>query len=94
LDNFGEWVAGTHPTNGRSVFRFTNLVQNAGSGRVLSWYSESNRFYTLKLSTNLLLDPFSSMLTNRMPANPPVNVYTDVVERSGASFYRVTVTNQ
>jgi hypothetical protein len=94
LDNFGEWVAGTHPTNGRSVFRFTNLVQNAGSGRVLSWYSESNRFYTLKLSTNLILDPFSSMLTNRMPANPPVNVYTDVVERSGASFYRVTVTNQ
>jgi hypothetical protein len=94
LDNFGEWVAGTHPTNAQSVFRFTNLVQNAGSGRVLSWYSESNRFYTLGLSSNLLLDPFSSKLTNRMPANPPVNVYTDVVERSGASFYRVTVTNQ
>ena len=94
LDNFGEWVAGTHPTNVQSALKFTNLVQNAGSGRVLSWYSESNRFYTLGLSSNLLLDPFSSKLTNRMPANPPVNVYTDFVERSGASFYRVTVTNQ
>ena len=94
LDNFGEWVAGTHPTNAQSVLKFTNLVQKAGSGRVLLWYSESNRFYTLGFSTNLLLDPFSSLLTNRMPANPPVNVYTDAVERSGTSFYRVTVTNQ
>jgi hypothetical protein len=94
LDNFGEWLAGTHPTNDRSVFRFTNLVQNAGAGRVLSWYSESNRFYTLGLSSNLLLDPFSTVLTNRMPANPPVNVYTDLVERFGASFYRIMVTNQ
>jgi hypothetical protein len=87
-------VAGTHPTNTQSVFKFTNGVQNTGSGRVLSWYSESNRFYTLGLSSNLLLDPFSTVLTNRMQANPPVNVYTDLVERFGASFYRVTVTNQ
>jgi hypothetical protein len=94
LDNFGEWVAGTHPTNAQSALKFTNLVQKAGSGRVLSWYSESNRFYTLGLSSNLLLDPFSNRLTNRMPANPPVNVYTDAVQRSGASFYQVTVTNQ
>lgn len=93
LDNFGEWVAGTHPTNGTSVFRFTNVVQNVGVGMVLRWSSESNRYYTVKLSTNLQSDPFNDVLTNRMPANPPVNVYTDGVERMGA-FYQVTVTNQ
>jgi hypothetical protein len=93
LDNFGEWVAGTHPTNGTSVFRFTNLVQNVGVGMVLRWSSESNRYYTLRLSTNLLLDPFSGVLTNRMPANPPMNVHTDAVTRPGA-FYQVIVTNQ
>jgi hypothetical protein len=35
----------------------------------------------------------NDVLTNRMPANPPVNVYTDAVTRPGA-FYQVTVTNQ
>jgi hypothetical protein len=93
LDNFGEWVAGTDPTNSTSAFRFTNVVQTVGAGMVLRWPSESNRYYTLRLSTNLLLDPFSGVLTNRMLANPPVNVYTDGVTRLGA-FYQVIVTNQ
>jgi hypothetical protein len=93
LSNYGEWVAGTDPTNSKSAFKFTNAVQNVGVGMVLRWPSESNRFYTLRLSTNLLLDSFSSVLTNRMPGNPPENVHTDAVARPGA-FYQVTVTNQ
>jgi hypothetical protein len=43
------------------------------------------------LSTNLQSDPFNDVLTNRVPANPPVNVYTDAVERSGGAFYKVMV---
>jgi hypothetical protein len=60
---------------------------------VLRWSSESNRYYTVKLSTNLQSDPFNDVLTNRMPGNPPMNVHTDGVSRPGA-FYQVIVTNQ
>jgi hypothetical protein len=91
LSNYGEWMAGTDPTNSTSAFRFTNVVQNVGAGMVLRWSSESNRYYTVKLSTNLQSDPFNDVLTNRVPANPPVNVYTDAVERSGGAFYKVMV---
>ncbi len=35
----------------------------------------------------------NDVLTNRVLANPPVNVYTDGVTRLGA-FYQVIVTNQ
>ena len=91
VNNYGEWVAGTNPTNEHSVLAFSNLVQNAGSWTVLRWSSESNRFYTLKLSTNLMLDLFNTMLTNRMPATPPVNVHTDAVQRPSPAFYRITV---
>ena len=93
LSNSGEWMAGTDPTNSTSAFRFTNVVQNVGVGMVLRWPSESNRYYTLRLSTNLQSDPFITVLTNRMPANPPMNVHTDAVSRPGA-FYQVIVTNQ
>jgi hypothetical protein len=66
-------------------------MRNVGAGLVLRWSSESNRYYTVKLSTNLISDPFSTILTNRMPASPPVNVHTDAVERPCGAFYRVIV---
>jgi hypothetical protein len=91
LSNYGEWMAGTDPTNSTSAFRFTNVMRNVGAGLVLRWSSESNRYYTVKLSTNLISDPFSTILTNRMPASPPVNVHTDAVERPCGAFYRVIV---
>ena len=94
LLNYGEWVAGTDPTNEFSLLVFSNLVQAAGSGMVVRWSSESNRFYSLKLSTNLVLDPFTTVLTNRAPATPPMNVHTDAVARPGGAFYRIEVENQ
>jgi hypothetical protein len=91
LSNYGEWVAGTNPTNNQSVLAFTNMLQNAGSATVVRWASESNRYYTLLLSTNLMSDPFSTVLTNRTPATPPLNVHTDSVTRPGGAMYRITV---
>jgi hypothetical protein len=94
MDNHGEWVAGTDPTNAFSRLMLFNPVKAAEAGMVVRWSSESNRFYTLKLSTNLTLDPFTAILSNRMPATPPVNMHTDAVERSGGVFYRIAVENQ
>jgi hypothetical protein len=94
FSNYGEWVAGTNPTNELSKLMLLNLVRATGAGMVVRWSSESNRFYTLKVSTNLVSDPFDAILTNRMPATPPVNVHTDAVDRSGGVFYRIAVENQ
>ena len=71
-----------------------NVIPAAGVGTVVRWSSESNRFYTLALSTNLAADAFMTVLTNRMLATPPVNVHTDAVHRSGGAFYRIAVENQ
>jgi hypothetical protein len=91
--NYGEWVAGTDPTNACSRLMLFAVEQTAATGRAVRWSSESNRLYTLKLSTNLMVDPFTTILTNRMPATPPVNVHTDAVDRSGGVFYRIAVEN-
>jgi hypothetical protein len=91
LSNYGEWVAGTHPTNRQSLLAFTNMLQNSEGGTVVRWPSESNRYYTLRLSTNLVSDPFSTALTNRAPATPPMNVHTDSVLRAGGAYYRIEV---
>jgi hypothetical protein len=65
--------------------------QAAGAGMVVRWSSESNRYYTLLLSTNLVSDPFSTALTNRAPATPPLNVHTDSVTRPGGAYYKIEV---
>jgi hypothetical protein len=91
FSNYGEWVAGTDPTNDYSRLIFSNVVQAAGAGMIVRWSSESNRYYTLKLSTNLVIDPFSTALTNRAPATPPMNVHTDAVLRAGGVYYRIEV---
>jgi hypothetical protein len=91
LSNYGEWVAGTNPTNNQSALAFTNMMQYAGGSTVVRWVSESNRLYTLLLSTNLMLDPFSTALTNRVPATPPLNVHTDSVTRPVGAYYRIEV---
>ena len=91
LSNYGEWVAGTNPTNDQSVLVFRNMLQDAGGATVVRWSSESNRYYTLLLSTNMESDRFSTTLLNRAPATPPMNVHTDSVTRSGGAYYRIEV---
>jgi len=56
---------------------------------VVSWRSESNKFYTLQASTNLL-SVFTNVLTN-IQATPVMNVHTDNAAGAGQKFYRVIV---
>ena len=71
-----EVLAGSSPTNGDSIFGFADaLPVLEGGGVVVSWPSLSNRVYRLERTTNLLLD--FEPLVNDLPADPPVNSYTD-----------------
>jgi hypothetical protein len=91
MNNLQEYIAGTDPTNSASVLCITDCGPGATTNKfVLYWRSASNRWYSVGWASNL---PGSFVpFTSGLPANPPVNVFTDDV-RGGESrgFYRIGV---
>jgi len=90
---WAEYIAGTDPTNSRSVFRASGSVA-PGGGFVVRWLSVSNRLYDLSRATNLLEGTNAFILLpdgTNMPATPPENSHTDRVEGVGPYFYRLDV---
>lgn len=70
---------------------YTQEVLQADSV-ILSWSSESNRFYRL-FSGNPIPD-FSIPEAIDLPASPPLNVHTVLVTATNAAFYRLSVINE
>jgi hypothetical protein len=58
---------------------------------VIRWSSESNRFYNLSRTTNLLQSFAAVTDATNLPATPPENVYTNPVPDGAAAFYRINV---
>jgi hypothetical protein len=89
LDNWGEWMAGSNPTNPGSAFRVeTPLASPDPSRLVLQWASQSNREYTVRAATNLVSG--FSPLTNLMGA-APVMIYTTPPALHPQNFYSIEV---
>ncbi len=89
--NGQEYGAGTHPSNGLSVFRaispdYSSVV--SGTGFVIRWSSETGQVYAIDRSTNLVGGAFPT-LTYDLFATPPVNSHTDYVGGAGPFFYRI-----
>jgi len=84
FDNWGEYVAGTQPTNGGSVFE-AGVTTGSANAVVLSWPGATGRLYDVHRSTNLLAS-FAPLATNLAAAS-----YTDAVSGVERSFYRVDV---
>ena len=90
MNDGAEVRAGTDPSDSASVFAITGVEMSpSGTSVVLSWSSVSNRLYALWGSTSLL-EGFS-MLSNNIPATPPINTYTDLAGGVMHRFYRVQV---
>jgi hypothetical protein len=88
--NLHEFLAGTHPKDWSSCLRLLDIAPAIGAtGYVLHWQSATGRVYHVYVSTNLTTDPFTEEIAPELPATPPVNVYTDAVDRAGSVFYRV-----
>jgi hypothetical protein len=90
LPAWAEWIAGTDPTNERSVLAITGVNRTPPAGHLLQWSSVSNRIYSVEMSTNGAASEFVALATN-LPALPPLNVYTDAVSAASRVFYRVRV---
>ena len=87
-----EYFAGTNPKDGDSLFVAKSIRENSGGGYVIHWSSITNRTYDLFKTTNLMSDTFIEV-TNGLAATPPENVYTDAVENTPMTFYRVRTHN-
>ncbi|MBN1675890.1 MAG: chitobiase/beta-hexosaminidase C-terminal domain-containing protein [Kiritimatiellae bacterium] len=90
LDNLGEYVCGTDPTDAGSCFWAADLaVDPASDGVVLRWPSVAGRTYALEWGTNLADGVFVVGATG-IPATPPMNTYTDVlVSARQQMFYQI-----
>ena len=86
--NLYECGAGTHPKLASSVFGISNVVCAGGSNVVVYWTSVSNKFYSIRGTTNLL-DGFPAVLDHGVPADPPVNARTLTVDEAGSVFLQL-----
>jgi len=91
LNNRKEYLSGCNPTNPASCFEFINTrALPDGSGFEVRWSSQSDRYYAIHRSRDLLSD-FEPLATG-IPATPPQNTYQDTTATNGtAYFYRVAI---
>jgi hypothetical protein len=92
MNNWQEYLAGTNPTNGGSVFKIISGQMISRTQFVVRWSSVSNRLYDVLRATNLATGAsgFVSLpgATNLI-GTAPANTWTDTISRP--SFYRVSV---
>ena len=84
-----EVYAGTDPTNASSVLAIADVSRD-GTDVVLSWFSVSNRSYSLRGASNLRSNTWSTLGTG-ISATPPLNVHTAAQTAVANRFYRVHV---
>ena len=92
LNNLQEYLAGTNPNDASSVLKCVGAqsVPDAGgvsNKMVLVWSSQSNRWYAIDYSSNLM-SGFSPAVSN-IPANYPQNTYTEDVGSAASGFFKI-----
>jgi hypothetical protein len=88
-----EYWSRTDPTDSNKFLRFT-AIQGASdsTGSVVRWTSETDVVYRLTSSTNLLTDPFTTIVSSNILATPPTNSATDEMAIGAAVlYYRIGV---
>jgi hypothetical protein len=90
MGNMQEYLAETDPTDPKSVFAFESaLPRDGGGGFVISWHSVAGKQYDVLRVVNLM-NNVTCMIASRLPATPPLNVFTDnVPAEAGMVFYRI-----
>ena len=88
--NWQERIAGTDPTNASSRLMAQVVENHSTTDLVISWESVEGKMYSLLLQTNLATDS-STTVASDIPATPPVNTFTNVVQDWENLYYRVEV---
>jgi len=91
-DNLAEYIAGTDPTNGLSMFAISNVRQTEELNPVLEWPSLTGREYAVYFTPAWTSD--FTVATNHLLAESPLNVFTNGAQQGTDGFYRVSVSLQ
>jgi predicted outer membrane repeat protein len=86
--NWEEYYAGTNPTNENSVFAVSGIVESEDSSVTITWYSVSNRYYSLRSRPSLVGGNWET-ISNDIPATPPLNTVTVYVEDVEQNLYQI-----
>ena len=89
LSNMQEFIAGTSPTDARSIFAILNPGNTSSSQYVVRWHSMFGKLYNVYKSTNLMSG--FSVLKSDIPAVPPINSHTDAVNSAETVYYKIGV---
>lgn len=90
LTNLREYLSGCDPNSSGSAFLFMNTEPAVTGGFIVSWGSQTGRYYTVERSGNLLTG-FSPLQTE-ISATPPENTYADPTALGdGPWFYRIII---
>jgi hypothetical protein len=76
MNNLGEWICGTDPTNSLSVLRLLT-PSNTATGIRIGWLSVTNRYYVLERSTNLAATPVFHPLATNLPGQLVTTSFED-----------------
>ncbi len=87
--NATEYHAGTNPSNTNSFFAAKSTQHGADGAFLVNWSSESNKFYRVEKSTNLMTGFFPFL--NGLTSSPPLNTCTDTVTGGDKAYYRIEV---
>ncbi len=82
INNLGEYLSGTVPTDPLSVLSVDNIYPIGGANIVVQWSSVSGKVYSVERGTSAT-NTFSTLASNITAAT--VNSYTDAV--GGVQFY-------
>jgi hypothetical protein len=89
LNNLGEWIAGTDPTNNASSLR---ILRVTAAPATIVWSSVTNRSYVLERSTGLVAPTEFAPLMEGIPGQSSTTSFTDTNNVGpGPMFYRVGV---
>jgi hypothetical protein len=89
MNNWQEWIAGTHPTNSRSLLRLQTPSMTPSSV-LLCWSSETNHDYFVERATTLQLPLLFRLLQANIPGQESITFFNDqTAPPTGAAFYRV-----
>jgi hypothetical protein len=91
MPDWAELVAGTDPTNPKSVLKLQPSSPGAGGPLVLSWASVTGRVYSVQFKSALTNGPWQT-LTNNIAGNGMFTQVQDPMNSGGHRFYRLGVT--
>jgi hypothetical protein len=90
MNNWAEWRAGTSPLDPTSLLKLIS-VSNSPSGSTVIWQSASGVSYYLQQTTNLAIQPFSSIVSNLVGQSGSTSFMDTSATNGGSMFYRVGV---